>query len=354
MSNKPLRIAITHGDYNGIGYEVILKTFEDSRMMEMCTPILYGSSRIAAHYRKSLSIGNIPTCIINDPANAKPGVLNIVEVVSHDAPLATGTETPEAGAAAVAALQRAVADYEKGAVDAIVTAPISKHNVQSPNFAFPGHTEYFEQKLGDGNNALMILCDSHMRVALVTTHLPIGNVAQAITKEAVLEKLQLFDTSLKRDFAIHHPRIAVMALNPHAGDGGVIGNEEQNAIAPAIESARNTGIMAFGPYPADGFFGSGKYSHFDGVLAMYHDQGLAPFKSLAGDGGVNFTAGLPVVRTSPDHGTGFDIAGTGQASPQSMRTAIYAAIDIAARRRMHEKIHANPLPKIANQNSRDN
>ncbi len=345
MSERLIRVGITHGDINGIGYEVILKTLDDTRILEMCTPVVYGSAKIAAFYRKTLGMQPVQLTQTADAADARDGAVNIINVVGEDCKVEPGQETATAGKAARAALERAVADLREGHIDVLVTAPINKHNVHSAEFAFPGHTEYLEASLGcdDGSRALMVLCSDDMRVALVTTHLPINQVPQAITREAVLEKLRVFNRSLVRDFGVHAPRIAVLSLNPHAGEGGLLGTEEQEAISPAIEDARGAKILAFGPYAADGFFGSGLYHRFDGVLAMYHDQGLAPFKALAMEAGVNFTAGLPYVRTSPDHGTGYDIAGKGEASEQSMRSAIFTAIDIYRNRLREDEATAHPL-----------
>lgn len=344
MDNDMIKVGITHGDYNGIGYEVILKMLDDPRMLELCTPVIYGSAKIAAFYRKGMELQQPQQlCQIADAADAKAGACNIVNVIGEDARIEPGQSTKEAGQAAFAALERAVADLRDGKIDALVTAPINKHNIQSELFHFPGHTEYLEASAADGSKALMILCDESVRVALVTTHLPLAKISEAITKDAVLEKLRLFDQSLVKDFGVHKPRIAVLALNPHSGDNGLIGTEEQEVIIPAIEQAQKEKIHAFGPYAADGFFGSGLYHRFDGVLAMYHDQGLAPFKALAMEAGVNFTAGLPYVRTSPDHGTGYDIAGKGEASEQSMRSAIFTAIDIYRNRLREDEATAHPL-----------
>ena len=338
-----LKIAITHGDINGIGYEVILKALEDNRILELCTPVIYGSAKIAGHYRKLMGLQQVPMTQIKDASEAREGAVNIINVIGEDVPVNPGEITEAAGQAAVAALERAAADLRAGTVDALVTAPINKKAVQSPTFIFPGHTEYLESALGDGDKALMILFAGNLRVALATTHLPISKIHEALTKEGIVEKLTTFSRSLHRDFAIDHPRIAVLALNPHAGEEGLLGSEEKDVIIPAIEEVREKGILAFGPYAADGFFGSGAFDKFDGVLAMYHDQGLAPFKTVAMDGGVNFTAGLPIVRTSPDHGTGFDIVGQGKATPESMLNAIYAAIDIVRNRAHEDRAHRNPL-----------
>jgi 4-hydroxythreonine-4-phosphate dehydrogenase len=340
-----IKIAITHGDINGVGYEVILKTIEDNRMLELCTPVIYGSAKIAAFYRKALGLQSINFNQIDDASQARDNAVNIINVVGEDVKVEPGESTEAAGQAAFAALERAVTDLRAGKVDTLVTAPINKHNIQSNTFSFPGHTEYLETSLGEGAKALMILFSETLRVALVTTHLPIAKVPAAITKESVLEKLRIFNKSLHSDFGIVAPRIAVLSLNPHAGENGLLGSEETDIIIPAIQAAKEEKIFAFGPYAADGFFGSGNFDKFDGVLAMYHDQGLSAFKTMSMDQGVNYTAGLPFVRTSPDHGTGYDIAGKGEASPDSMRNAIYAAIDIYRNRKSDEVAHRNPLRK---------
>lgn len=323
-----IKIGITHGDINGVGYEIILKILSDNRMLELCTPVVYGSAKIAAFYRKALELPNVPFNQISDAVEARDGVNNMINVVGEDTRIEPGVSSEVAGQAAFAALERAVSDLRAGTIAALVTAPINKANIQSDTFVFPGHTEYLEASFGETGQALMILCNDTMRVALVTTHMPLSRVSEAVTRETVLAKLTAFNASLRRDFGIPDPRIAVLSLNPHAGDNGLLGTEEKERIIPAIADAKERDIMAFGPYAADGFFGAGNFVKFDGVLAMYHDQGLAPFKALAMDNGINFTAGLPVVRTSPDHGTGYDITGRGEASEESMRQAIYAAIDI--------------------------
>lgn len=356
--SKKIKVGITHGDINGVGYEIILKVLEDERILELCTPVVYGSAKIAANYRKSLGMGNIPFCQIDSAADAREGANNIVNVVGEDVRAEPGTSSPEGGKAALAALDRAVSDLRAGDIDVLVTAPINKANIQSDDFHFPGHTEYLEARAADEGapapHALMILCNDTMRVALVTTHLPIAKVPEAITKEGIIAKLELFNRSLHRDFGIPTPRIAVLSLNPHAGESGLLGTEEQEIIIPAIEEARERKILAFGPYAPDGFFGAGRFVKFDGILAMYHDQGLAPFKTLAMDSGINFTAGLPFVRTSPDHGTGYDIAGRGEASPESMRSAIYAAIDIWRNRHIDDDAHRSPLRRQYREKGSDN
>lgn len=352
MEGNTIKIGITHGDINGIGYEVILKMLDDNRILELCTPIIYGSAKIAAFYRKALGMQQQQLHQINNVAEARDGAVNIINVVGEECKVEPGQSTKEAGAAAFAALEKAVQDVSAGALDAIVTAPINKDNIQSDLFTFPGHTEYLEASVG--GKALMVLFNRDIRVALVTTHLPISKIAENITAERIVEKLKIFSDSLRSDFAIVHPRIAVLALNPHAGENGLLGSEEQDVIIPAITAAKEQGVECYGPYAADGFFGSGLFKHFDGILAMYHDQGLAPFKTMAMESGVNFTAGLPIVRTSPDHGTGYDIAGEGKASEQSMREALYAAIDIARNRERYKEMTANPLRRQYFDKSKDN
>lgn len=356
MAEKKLKIGITQGDINGVGYEVILKALEDPRMTELCTPIIYGSAKIAAQYTKLAALEPVQLNQIQSAANARPDAVNIINVVDEQTKAEPGVASPAAGKAAFDALEAAVADLRSGSIDALVTAPINKHTIHSDQFAFPGHTEYLEASLGDGTDkALMILCNDTVRVALVTIHEPISKVAPMVTRENILQKIEAFDQSLTRDFEIGHPRIAVLALNPHCGEEGLIGSEEQNEIAPAIEEARQKKFNVFGPYAADGFWGSSTIRSFDGILAMYHDQGLAPFKILAMDGGVNFTAGLSGVRTSPDHGTAYDIAGSGKASAESMRQAIYTAIDVVRNRHRHATATRNPLRKhYVERNKKDN
>lgn len=347
-----LKIGITHGDINGIGYEVILKMLDDNRILELCTPIIYGSAKIVSFYRKALGMQQQQMCQIKDASEAREGAVNIINVVGEDCKVEPGQSTKEAGAAAFASLEKAVQDVSSGKIAAIVTAPINKDNIQGELFTFPGHTEYLESSVG--GKALMILFNRDMRVALVTTHLPLSKISENVTAERIVEKLDIFKKSLCRDFGIVYPRIAVLSLNPHAGENGLLGTEEQDVITPAIKTAQEQGIECYGPYAADGFFGAGQFAHFDGILAMYHDQGLAPFKALAMDSGVNYTAGLPVVRTSPAHGTGYDIAGQGVASEQSMREALYAAIDVARNRELYEEMTANPLRKQYFDKSKDN
>ena len=338
-------VGITQGDVNGIGYEVILKTFEDPSMFEFCTPVVYGSPKVMTYHRKAI---DSPTNfnVVDSARDAQADRLNVVNCNKEDVKVEFGMPTDESGQAAYEALERAVNEYREGKIDVLVTAPINKKTIHSDSFNFPGHTEYIEAKLGEGNKALMILMNSSMRVALATVHEPIAKVSSLLSKDLVKDKLRILNKSLRQDFGIEIPRIAVLALNPHASDDGLIGKEENEIIKPAIDEAAADKIQCFGPFSADGFFGSGEYRKFDAVLAMYHDQGLIPLKALDMECGVNFTAGLPVVRTSPDHGTAYDIAGQGVASEASMREAVFAAIDIFRSRRNEEEIHANPLRKL--------
>ena len=343
---EKLKIGITHGDPNGIGYEIIFKTFADPTMLELCTPVIYGSPKVASYHRKTLDLQtNFNT--VSSPADAVDGALNLVHCTADEVKIDLGQATEEAGRAAFVALERAVKDWKAGLIDAIVTAPINKHSIQNDSFRFPGHTEYISNRVGhDGQEPLMILMNERLRVALVTTHLPIADVAKNITEERILARLGTLFNSLRRDLGISNPRIAVLALNPHAGENGLLGTEEQTVIAPAIAKAEEEGMTVYGPFAADGFFGTRAYEHYDAVLAMYHDQGLAPFKMQAMADGVNFTAGLDIVRTSPDHGTGYDIAGQGIADENSFRQALYAAIDIRRNRQAWDEAHANPLEKL--------
>lgn len=344
MESHKIKVGITQGDVNGIGYEVILKTFAEPAMFELCTPIVYGSPKVAAYHRKALDLST-NFSIINSAKDAEPDRLSIVNCNEDEVKVELSKPTEEGGRAALDALEKAVEEYKAGLIDVLVTAPINKHTIQSEEFSFPGHTEFLENALGKGQKALMILMKDDFRVALVTGHIPVSQIASTITKELIEEKIKIFNHSLKQDFAIGAPRIAVLSLNPHAGDEGLLGTEEQEIILPAIEEMRAQGIFCFGPYPSDGFMGSGNYTRFDGILAMYHDQGLTPFKALAMDEGVNYTAGLPVVRTSPAHGTAYDIAGKGVASEDSFRQAIYVAIDVFRNRQRERVARANPLRK---------
>lgn len=336
-------VGITQGDTNGIGYEVIIKSLADARILENCVIVLYGSSRFFGIYRKFLpEIDQLATNVINSAEDARSRRINIINAVPESMAMEIGQPTTDGAKAAVMALKAAVADAKRGAIDAIVTAPFNKHTVASLGFGFPGHTEYLIHEFGK-EDGLMFLCSENLRVGVVTNHLPISKVSAALNIDIIVSKLRLMNDSLKRDFGIIKPKIAVLGLNPHAGDGGSLGNEEIDTIIPAIQAANAEKILAFGPYSPDGFFGTHMQSNFDAVLAMYHDQGLIPFKALAFDSGVNFTAGLPIVRTSPDHGTGYDIAGKNKAYSGPMQRAIFAAIDLSFNRRKYDEMYANPL-----------
>ena len=342
MPENKFKIGITQGDTNGIGWEIILKALADPRMTELFTPVVYGSPKAAAYYRNTVAeIEAFSFNPVASAAEARRGKANLV-ACGETADIAPGKPTPEAGRAAVEALCAAMRDLKAGHLDALVTAPFDKETVQADDFRYTGHTEYLAAELE--GEAMMILCSDVVRVGLVTKHIPVSEIARNITKERIVRDLDTLRRALIEDFGIVEPRIAVMALNPHAGDGGLLGREEQEIIRPAIVEAFSKGVLAFGPFAADGLFAGGGYAKYDGILAMYHDQGLAPFKSLSPDG-VNFTAGLSAVRTSPDHGTAFDIAGKDKADPQSMRNAIYAAIDIAEHRRAWAEWTRNPLQR---------
>lgn len=342
--NRMIKVGITQGDINGIGYEVILKTLADARFVELCTPVVYGSAKVAAYHRKALEMEPVNFNIVTSAQQVVDGQNNLINCIDEEIKVEIGHATEQVGPAAYAALERAVADLSEGLIDVLVTAPINKHTMQLPDFNFPGHTEYLQERLGEeGDKALMILLNDTLRIALATGHMPLSQVAGSLSQESILEKLQIFEHSLSHDFAVYKPRIAVLSLNPHAGENDMLGKEESEIIRPAIEEAKKKGILCFGPYAADGFFGTEHYRKFDGVLAMYHDQGLAPFKALAMENGVNYTAGLPYVRTSPDHGTAYDIAGKGLASEESFRQAIYTALDVFRRRIADDIAHASPL-----------
>lgn len=352
MEDRKIRVGITQGDTNGIGYEIILKTFAEPALLELCTPVVYGNPRIATYHRKSMEL-TTNFASVQQADEVQPDRLNMVVVDDAEVKIELGQPSPEAGQQALKALQRALADYREGKIDVLVTAPINKYSIQSDDFRFPGHTEYIQAEAGEGNEALMILMNERIRVALVTTHLPLNEVPAAITGERILACLRTLNLALRRDLAIFGPRIAVLSLNPHAGENGLLGREEADIIAPAMAQAAEEGISVFGPYAADGFFGSRMYEHYDAVLAMYHDQGLTVFKTLAMEDGVNYTAGLPVVRTSPDHGTAYDIAGKGVADENSFRQAIYTAIDVWRNRARFDEAGENPLPKLYSERRED-
>jgi 4-hydroxythreonine-4-phosphate dehydrogenase len=338
----PIRVGITHGDFNGIGYEVIMKTFADHGMLELCTPVVYGLHKAASLYRKTLGIQDFSFYGIPEASKAVKHHCNFVNLTDVDVGIEPGTSTPAAGSWAVKALNRAMDDLESGLIDVLVTAPINKQNVQSPDFQFPGHTEFLASRT-QTSDYLMLLVNEDLRIGTVTGHIPITAVASKLSTDLIISRIRVMAKSLLMDFGIRTPKIAVLGLNPHAGDQGLIGKEEEQIITPAIRKLSQEGMLVYGPYPADGFFGSGGWKKFDGVMAMYHDQGLIPFKSLAFHHGVNFTAGLPIIRTSPDHGTGYDISGKNLADPSSLREAVFLAIDVFRNRRMYLEISANPL-----------
>ncbi len=340
---RNIRIGITHGDFNGIGYEVILKALAGEGMTELCTPVVFGSSELAQRVRKELNIEDFHFTPVKRASDIRDGQVNIIDVCPPGLKATPGHPSEEAGKAAVKALLAACDALEAGLIDVVVTAPINKKTAYSPEFPFPGHTEFFAHRFGGEGDSLMILFSDRLRVGLVTTHLPLKDIPAAITRERVADTIFRMDRALREDFGFERPKIAVLSLNPHNGDNGLLGSEEQTEIIPAISDCLGEGVLAFGPYAADGFFGTGMYKEFDGIVAMYHDQGLAPFKAIAREYGVNYTAGLPYVRTSPDHGSGYDIAGRGVADPTSMRQSIYAAIDLYRNRLRHQEATADPL-----------
>ncbi|MFT6715834.1 MAG: 4-hydroxythreonine-4-phosphate dehydrogenase [Saprospiraceae bacterium] len=342
ISSKDIKIGITQGDPNGIGYEVIIKTCADSRLLELYTPVIYGNKSALNQHMKVVNDENFKFQSIVSASQAKQNATNFINCGEGDFEVDLGNGTKESGASAFAALEKAVADLKNGEIDVLVTAPINKDNIQSENFNFPGHTEYLAAQ-NEKTESLMFLVSDKLKVGVVTGHIPLSEISKQLNLEIIVEKIRLMDKSLKLDFSIRKPKIAVLGLNPHAGDNGLIGKEDEEIIAPAIHDARTRGILAYGPYAADGFFGSGNYNKYDGVVAMYHDQGLIPFKTLAFGEGTNFTAGLSFVRTSPDHGTGFDIAGQNKADESSLRQAIYTAIDIFKNRTLNQELLSNQL-----------
>lgn len=341
QQNK-IKIGVSIGDVAGIGLEVIIKTFSDSRIFESITPIIYGNSEIAKSYRKAININDFSFNLIKNADEANPKRVNIIDVSKGELDFSFGVPSKTTGELALQSLESATADLAANKIDALVTAPIDKYTIQSKGFEFPGHTEYLT-KMANVEEALMLMVEDDLRVGVVTGHVPVKEIAENITTEKINKKLRLISQCLKNDFGINNPKIAVLGLNPHSGDNGLIGDEEQKIIEPAIEIANEEEILTFGPYPADGFFGSGNFTNFDGILAMYHDQGLIPFKTLAYMGGVNFTAGLPIVRTSPAHGTAYDIAGKGIADESSFRQAVFYACDIYKARKQMKEWTENPL-----------
>ncbi|MBK8846851.1 MAG: 4-hydroxythreonine-4-phosphate dehydrogenase PdxA [Bacteroidetes bacterium] len=337
-----IRVGITIGDINGVGPEVVIKTFSDSRMSHVCTPVIYASNKSISHYRKLLNANDFNFNTIKSVNDIIWRKVNLINCWEEEIAIEPGQATTDGGKYAFKSLEQATADLLLQKIDVLVTAPINKQNIQSPDFNFPGHTEYLA-KAANASDALMMLVSDDMRVACATGHMALRDVAAKITKQNILKKLSLLSESLKKDFGIRKPKIAVLGLNPHAGDQGLLGKEEQEIIIPAIKEAINKNIMAYGAYAADGFFASLQHRKFDAVLAMYHDQGLIPFKSAGFEKGINFTAGLSFIRTSPDHGTAYDIAGKNIANESSFRQAIYSAIDIFKARAQHAEINKNPL-----------
>jgi len=340
---EKLKIGITAGDINGIGLEVALKTLLDKRLRQYCIPVLYASSKAVSYHKNIVSNGQFDFLPLQSADHLSTEKINVVNCWQDTVNITLGKLTEEGGKYAYISLDAAVKDLQAGKIDALVTAPINKKAMQLADFPYQGHTEYLEKELG--GKSLMLMVNDDLRVGLATNHLPLRQVAEALTKELLLEKIKVLNQTLKRDFAIDRPSIAVLGLNPHAGDGGIIGDEEESIIRPAVVECKKNGILVMGPFPADGFFGRGTYRKYDAVLAMYHDQGLLPFKILSDGAGVNYTAGLPFVRTSPEHGTAYELAGKNEADPESFRQAVFLALDIVRNRRDYEAMHANALVK---------
>lgn len=342
MSAK-IKVGITHGDINGISYEVIIKTFQDNRIFDFCTPIIYGSPKVAAYHKKALNINNFNFNSVQSSNDIHPKKANLINVLGDSIRVELGKPTQMAGEAALISLEKAVADLEAGVIDVLVTSPLNRETTKSGESKFTGHTKYLMERF-KSDDALILMTSELMKVGVVSGHVPLSEVGKQITEENILKKLHILHKTLSEDFAIRKPRIAVLGLNPHAGDSGVIGQEEIETIIPTIDKANKQGILALGPFSADGFFGSDSFKKFDAILSMYHDQGIAPFKALNFHRGVNYTAGLPIIRTTPDHGTAYDIAGLNKASASSFRESIYMACTIFKNRNQHTDLTANPLP----------
>lgn len=340
--NKKLKVGISHGDINGIGYEIIIKSLSDQRMMDLFTPIVYGSSKVASYHRKINGFHDFSFNIIDKSASPHLKKANLIEITDKDVKVEIGKSSRIAGELAFTALEASVEGLKQNNIDVLVTSPINKSNIQSEQFDFPGHTEYLAKKF-DVEDYLMLMVSGNLRLGVVTGHIPIQDVSKTLSIDLISRKIKILHESLIKDFGISKPKIALLGLNPHAGDDGLLGKEENEIIIPAIKKAFEEEILVFGPYPADGFFGANTYNEFDGVLAMYHDQGMIAFKTLSFDSGVNFTAGLPIVRTSPSHGTAYEIAGKRKASTSSFHEAIYLAIDIFNNRKMYAELTENPL-----------
>ena len=353
MDNYKIKVGITHGDINGIGYEVIIKSLIDNQILDFCTPIIYGSSRVASFHRKMLDVGNFSMNTIKSASETKSKHVNIINISEEEIKVDIGQSTQVAGEAAVASLKKAANDLKNGLIDVLVTAPVNRNNIQFRDFNFSGQTEYLEHVFGEKNDSLMLMIYNNLRIAIATTYEPLSEVSKSISKELIIKKLKRLNKTLKTDFNINLPRIAVLGLNPHAGDNGIIGKEEEEIIIPAMKQAEGEGVKCVGVYPADEFFSNGDFDKFDAVLAMYHDQGMIPFKCLSKEMGVNYTAGLPIIRTSPTHGTSYDIAGKNIASEESFRNAIYLACDLFRNRKRHSEAASNPL-KTSAQTGKDN
>ncbi|MDA3904982.1 MAG: 4-hydroxythreonine-4-phosphate dehydrogenase PdxA [Bacteroidales bacterium] len=336
-------VGISQGDYNGIGYEVILKTFSDKRMFEFSTNVLYGSQDITNFYLKNLNLPNYSLNMVKDTSRLPSNKLNIIAGHEKNLIVEFGKSTKKAGEMAFWSLEKAVDDLKNRKINVLVTAPINKDNIQSEKFRFAGHTDYLG-KAFDVDKYLMLMVQQNLRIGVITGHIPLKDVAESISIELIFQKIKVLNRSLEYDFGIRKPKIALLGLNPHASDNSLIGKEEEEIIIPAIKKAQKEGLLIYGPFAADGFFASENYKNFDGILAMYHDQGLIPFKTLAFKDGVNFTAGLPVVRTSPAHGTAYEIAGKNIASSVSFRQAVYLGIEIFKNRKEYDEISRNPLP----------
>lgn len=343
MQNNKIVVGITQGDSNGIGYEVIIKALADPRILEQFTPVIYGSSKLFGFYRKTIpEVEQMDTNAINSASEAHPKRINIVNCLPDNTFAEPGEATPESAKGAILSLETAIKELKEGKIDVLVTGPINKKAMSNEGFGFPGHTEYIQNAFG-AKDVTMLMVSHRLKLGVVTGHIPLKDVYKNITEEKILSKLRLMNQSLKKDFMVNMPRIAVLSLNPHSGDGGLLGTEEQDIIIPAIKKATEEGILAYGPFSPDGYFGLGHYEKFDATLAMYHDQGLSPFKALSFEDGVNFTAGLPIIRTSPDHGTAFEMAGRDEADPRSMRSAIFTAIDIFRNRQQWEELQENKM-----------
>ena len=345
MQNDKIVVGITQGDSNGIGYEVIIKALADPRILDQFTPVIYGSSKLFGFYRKTIpEVEQMDTNAISSASEAHAKRINIVNCLPDSTFAEPGQATPESAKSAIKSLETAIRELKEGKIDVLVTGPINKKAMSNEGFGFPGHTEFIQNSFGV-KDVTMLMVSHRLKLGVVTGHIPLKDVASQITEEKILSKLRLMNEALKKDFVVDQPRIAVLSLNPHSGDGGLLGTEEQDIIIPAIRKATEEGILAFGPFSPDGYFGISHYENFDDTLAMYHDQGLSPFKALSFEDGVNYTAGLPVIRTSPDHGTAFEMAGRDEADPRSMRAAIFTAIDIYRNRKAWEELQAGKMER---------